>query len=370
MEKIKVLVVDDSALMRKLITNIITKDPNIEVVDTAINGLFALKKLKAKEVDLVLLDIEMPEMNGLEFLKTKKDLGIETPVVVLSSVGADKPEITIHALELGAKDFIIKPSGSISLDLERVGSEIISAIKKYGGSSKPIEIEKVDKELENIIEKYQKDIKETKKVDVKDFMTKSYKNIEGKLYGIELILIGISTGGPAALRDLFAILQDSSYPILIVQHMPAGFTKEFAKSLDKITKLTVKEAEEGELIREKHVYIAPGDKHLSFKRYNNKNFVELLDTPPVNGHKPSVEVLFDASLRNNVKSLAIIMTGMGKDGAHAIKRLYDAGYPTIAQSPIDCVVFGMPKVAIELGGIDKILDIKDIAEFIGGLSKR
>ncbi|HOJ50309.1 MAG TPA: chemotaxis response regulator protein-glutamate methylesterase [Spirochaetota bacterium] len=369
MNKIKVLVVDDSALMRKLITNILTKDSQIEVVDTAMNGLFALKKLKTKEIDIILLDIEMPEMNGLEFLKNKRDLGIDIPAIVLSSLG-DKPEITMQALDLGAKDFIMKPSGSISLDIERVGTEIISAIKKYGGSKeiKDVEVRKFNEEIDKIItEKIKPEEKQNKNYVIKEIRDKSFKDIESKLKNIELILIGISTGGPAALRDLFSKVSDSKYPILIVQHMPAGFTKEFAKSLDRITNLTVKEAEEGELVRDKHVYIAPGDKHLSFRKYNSKIFIELLDTQPVNGHKPSVDVLFEAAIKNNVKTLSIIMTGMGKDGAYAIKKLHELGHPTIAQSPSDCVVFGMPRVAIELGGVDKILDINDIADFINNL---
>ena len=153
-QKIKVLVVDDSALMRKLISGILNKDPEIEVTDTAMNGLFALKELKKGETDIVLLDIEMPGMNGLEFLKMRKELKIEVPVVMLSSLGATKPEVTIQALDLGAKDFIIKPSGSISLDLERVANEIIASIKKYGGAKyhTSFDDKKIDDELKKLIE--------------------------------------------------------------------------------------------------------------------------------------------------------------------------------------------------------------------------
>jgi two-component system chemotaxis response regulator CheB len=372
--KIKVLVVDDSALMRKLISNIVNKDPDIEVIDTAINGLFALKKLKKLEVDIILLDIEMPEMNGLEFLKMRAELKIETPVIILSSLGAKRPEVTIEALELGAKDFIIKPSGSISMDIENSSSEITSAIKKYGGDKyrTKTDFNKIDQELERIVNLHQAQKKE---VEPK----KEYKNLvnndidttqfEQKLKKIQAILIGISTGGPAALRQLFPLLKNKKYPVLIVQHMPPGFTKEFAKGLNKVTDFIVKEAENGDLVEPGHVYIAPGDKHMGIVHGINHTLkIELSESEPLNGHKPSVEFLFESAASLNLNVLAIIMTGMGKDGALSLKKLHNMGNPTLAQSPKDCVVFGMPRVAVENGAADKILEINGIADLINHLN--
>jgi len=375
-QKIKVLIVDDSALMRKLISNILSKDPEIEIVDTAMNGLFALKKIKKNEIDVILLDIEMPEMNGLEFLKMKRDLKIDIPVIVLSSLGAKRPQVTMEAIELGAKDFIIKPSGSISMDIDKKEEEILASIKKYGGQKNktPLNSAHYQKEIEKIIqEKLEEDkkntVQEVKQQTVESYMTPDITHLtkEKKISHIEMILIGISTGGPAALRQLFSEVKNKKYPILIVQHMPPGFTKEFSKSLDKISSLSVKEAEQGEIIKAGWVYIAPGDKHLSFVRKQFHYQVELLESHPVNGHKPSVEVLFESAYHLDIPVTGIIMTGMGKDGAHAIKKLHDKGNLTIAQSPEDCVVFGMPRVAAEIGGIDKILKIEEIAELINVL---
>ena len=375
--KIKVLVVDDSALMRKLISGIVSKDPDIEVVDTAINGLFAMKKIKQQEVDLILLDIEMPGMNGFEFLEMKKELGIDIPVVMLSSLGATRPKVTMKALDLGAKDFIIKPSGSISMDIETVGHEIVAAVKRYGGAKYKTEIDtqRIDRELEKIVA-HSRALEADKvpaRIDMGAMVNKEIvedSSQEKRLKKVQMILIGISTGGPAALRHVIPQLKGIKKPILIVQHMPPGFTEEFARGMDRISSLEVKEAEEGDVLRPGWVYIARGDRHLSFHRNGSDNVLQLLDTPPVNGHRPSVEVLFETASIKNIPVLAIIMTGMGKDGAHSINKLHAQGNYTLAQSPQDCVVFGMPKVAIELGGIDKVLMLDDMAEFINMVNQK
>lgn len=370
--KIRVLVVDDSALMRKLISGIVNKDPDIEVADTAMNGLFALKKIKKGDIDMVLLDIEMPGMNGLEFLKMRRELGIDIPVVVLSSLGASRPEVTIEALDLGAKDFIIKPSGSISLDLERIAHEITAAIKKYGGEKyrTPMDEQKIDQELAKLIETAPSPAKKPAH-QVFEAMTRYQVPASSEKLSrrSDLILLGISTGGPAALRQLFARLNALKTPILVVQHMPPGFTREFARGLDKISKIRVKEAEDNEVIQPGHAYVAPGDRHLSFIRRGMQYVTQLLETAPVNGHKPSVEVLYETAAALQVAVTGVIMTGMGKDGAHALKKLHDQGNLTVAQSPKDCVVFGMPRVAVELGAADKVLEIDDIADFINSLEK-
>ena len=381
MSKLRVLVVDDSSLMRKLISNMIADDDEIEVGDTAINGLFALEKIERSHFDMILLDIEMPQMNGIEFLLKRKEKGIDIPVVVLSSLGRNRPELTLQCIELGASDFILKPSGTISLDIEKVKDEVIAKIKYFAkNKDKQItskEISETDKDRISDKESRDKkpimrDIKPLSEVDkVKRSLEENILLKLKRMKSIDIISIGISTGGPNALRQILPLFpEDFPLPILIVQHMPPGFTKEFAKGLNDVCKMTVKEAEEGDIISEGTIFIAPGDKHIIAKMEGGSKIVHLDDGPPVMGHRPSADNLFNsvADLYQN-RILAIIMTGMGKDGARGIKRIWQGGGITMAQDEKTCVVFGMPKVAIEYGGIDLVTRLEDIPEKVMDLLK-
>jgi len=357
--------------MRKLISNMISEDENIEVGDTAINGLFALEKLDRDHFDIILLDIEMPQMNGVEFLMKRKEKGINTPVIVLSSLGRNRPELTLQCIDLGAADFILKPSGTISLDIAKVKEEVIAKIKYfYDHKDKQITQQDTTHSSSSAISSSGQPVKakvlDLKPVTAVDKAKKALaENILSKLRrmkSIDVISIGISTGGPNALRQILPLLpEEFPVPILIVQHMPPGFTREFARGLDEICPMTVKEAEEGDIISEGTIYIAPGDKHIKPTVVGGSKIIHLDDSPPVMGHRPSAEILFDgiADIYQN-KAIAVIMTGMGKDGSRAIKRIWQTGGITIAQDEKSCVVFGMPKVAIENGGIDEVLDLSDI----------
>jgi two-component system chemotaxis response regulator CheB len=370
MEKIKVLIVDDSSIMRKLISKIVSTDSDLEVVDTAMNGLFALKKIKKYAPDVVLLDLEMPGMNGVDFLKMRNELGINTPVIVISSLGKSHPEVIFKTIELGASDFIIKPSGPISMDIESLSEEIVKKVHYYHKKSiiKPQKTFELDREIALRASKRLLD-EADKNIIQKPGTTAAKYNLNDKIKRIKrvrVLVIGISTGGPNALRTILPRFgKNFPLPILIVQHMPPGFTYEFAKGLNEICPLNVCEATDGEEVKSGNVYIAPGNRHLEVLYHGLSPKVYLDDDEPCNGHKPSAGKLYNSvkqAYGNEV--IAVIMTGMGKDGAAAINDLSSIGALTIAQSEETCVVYGMPKVAVEIGGIDKIVDLERIPDVI------
>ena len=350
--KIKVLVVDDSALMRSLISKMIEADEEMTVVGTAMNGIFALKKIPVLNPDIIILDLEMPEMNGIEFLREREKLGIKIPVIILSSIAEKGAKITFEALSLGASDFITKPSGSISHNITEVAAQLVSIIRIYTGrKEKPLK-EPIKEKIAPVLQPLQPKIKEAPVL-----------HTSGK---IDILAIGISTGGPNALRLLLAeIKEDFKVPIVIVQHMPEGFTIEFAKSLKRICPLEVKEAEDNDIVARGRVLIAPGNKHMKIERKKLGNVVTINSNDPVNGHRPSAGVLFDsvAEIYGN-RAMGVIMTGMGRDGAAEIGNIYKAGGYTIAQDEKSSIVFGMPRVAIELGCINKILPLNEMANYI------
>ncbi len=358
---ISVLIVDDSALMRKVLNYIIGQQSDIKVAGIAMNGLFALKKMERLDIDIITLDLEMPEMGGIEFLKERKKRGIKTPVIILSSQAKKGARITMEALALGASDFVLKPSGRDSKNLNEIGDELINLLRIYGGKNQK------DKGHLTSSTYIKKDYGTIQK-DITPIINKKNKKFSGK---IELIAIGISTGGPNALRTIFKNLDNNLPPILVVQHMPAGFTYEFANSLNRICLLEVREANDGDIVKSGRILIAPGDKHIAIEKKKLANIVKLTNDEPVNGHKPSVGVLFNSvseSYGNNC--LAIIMTGMGKDGSREIGNIYNKGGLTIAQDESSSVVFGMPKVAIESGIIQMITPLNKMAEAINNLSKK
>lgn len=352
-----VLVVDDSAFMRKMLSQIINKDDSLEVVDTAVNGEVAYSKIKEFKPDIITLDIEMPVMDGLTLLKKLKADKIDARVVVISALAEAGSKTTVEALALGALDVVHKPSGSISVDIETISDEIVSKIKSIArlksrdmgfklSSAEPVFEEKSD-------------IKDIPKVEVSKKKKKPH-----------VMAIGISTGGPRALRIILPqIPKDFPLPILIVQHIPKDFVAPLAESLSEVCHLNVKEASDGESINKGTIYIAPGDKQMGVRK-NGSAYVIALDgiTGTVSGHVPSADYLFDSILdATSGHAIAAIMTGMGSDGAKAIHRLNEAGAYTVAQNQETCTVFGMPRVAIGLNAADAILSLEEIIPHINSV---
>lgn len=344
-QKIRVLVVDDSALIRKIITEVLNSDKEIEVVDTAKNGLEALQKIKILHPSVITMDIEMPVMDGLTCLKEiMKEEYI--PIVMLSALSEQGAEVTIKALEYGAVDFIAKPTNLLKVTDNQKIKEIIEKVKAAAGA------EKSKKPL----------IESVKWID-----NKKYNISEGNEYIRHLIAIGSSTGGPKALQNVVTLLpEDISAAFLIVQHMPAGFTKSFAERLNNLSAVTVKEAEDGDVIRRGYVYIAPGDNHMLVEKKANGIRIKLSHDPPEDGHRPSVNTMMnslsDTGLNNIV---AVIMTGMGRDGSEGIRKLKKENNAyIIAQDEKSCVVYGMPKAAVQTGVVDAVVPLDEIASEI------
>ena len=374
-EEVSVLVVDDSALMRNLISHMITETPGLVVADKAMNGYFALQKIPRVNPDVIVLDLEMPEMNGIEFLKERKKQGITIPVVILSSIARRGAEITMEALSLGASDFVQKPSGSISEDIHVVKNTLVSMLLGYGSSYRKSQGRKVLAPSEYTTK--------TPAAKVSDIAV--HFNLVSappsapatpptqlrKPGKTEIIAIGVSTGGPDALRLVFSKLDsDLQVPIVVVQHMPPGFTNEFAKSLDRICPLEVKEAEDGDTIKSGRILIAQGNKHMEVEKKFGSPVVRLSDTPQVSGHRPSADVLFASVAMNYTNNaLGVIMTGMGKDGAQHLGTIYKEGGMTLGQDEQSSVVYGMPRAAYEMGHVMEQVALNNMARRICDVAK-
>ena len=393
MDDIQVMICDDSALMRNLIGRIVDETTGMAVCGKAENGQDLIEKLKTTKPDVILLDIEMPVMTGLQFLKKRNELHLDVPVIILSSVATEGAAVTIECLELGASDFITKPGASVTLKINEVTNEIIEYVASYGGAYAIMHGKRIPdpeffthqiklKEAERfVIKKKGEETAKSVSITKNDVVPSSWFQqkvkepvvIKPEREGgkIEIIAIGISTGGPNALRDVFkAIDPDLKQPILVVQHMPAGFTAEFANSLDNICPLKVTEAKDGEPILGGHVYIAPGSYHMFVDHKPLGNFIKLSQDDPRNGHRPSCDVLFE-SVANIYKNhaLGVIMTGMGRDGAAQITEMRKKGAWTLGQNKESSIVYGMPKVAFEMGGVQKQVALQQMAGEISKLAK-
>jgi two-component system chemotaxis response regulator CheB len=332
--KIKVLCVDDSALIRDLLTEIINSQPDMQVVAVASDPIMARDLIKRYNPDVLTLDVEMPRMDGLDFLERLMRLR-PMPVLMVSSLTQSGSEVTLRALELGALDFVAKPSIGIRRGMIDYTEEIAEKIRA-ASHSRPRQAPR------------RRDPAPTR---LKAPMISSEK----------LLIIGASTGGTEAIRQVLEPLPASSPGILITQHMPGGFTRSFADRLDRLSQVSVKEAEEGERVLPGHAYIAPGDQHLKLARSGANYVVKLDDGPPVNRHRPSVDVLFHSAAEYAGRNaVGVILTGMGKDGAAGLLEMRNAGAPTIAQDEASCVVFGMPREAIALGGACEIMALDEI----------
>ena len=370
MDDISVLICDDSALMRNLIGRIIEDVDGFKIAAKAENGLDLLEKIPQCKPDVILLDIEMPKMNGVEFLKKRRDLKIDIPVIILSSVATEGASVTMECLSLGAADFITKPgSASVTLKIGDVSSDIIEKVSSYGRAQALMHGKNVpDSEFfvhQSKMKEAQKLIAQ-KKGEEEPAVIKPLRE-PGK---IEIIAIGISTGGPNALREVFKDLDKNiKQPVIVVQHMPAGFTEEFARSLDAICPLTVTEAKNGEALMPGHIYIAPGGHHMFVEHHALSNIIRINEEEPRNGHRPSVDVMFEsvAKLYQN-RALGIIMTGMGRDGAAQITEMRKEGAWTLGQDAASSIVYGMPKIAYEMGGVQKQVPLSKMAAAINELA--
>jgi two-component system chemotaxis response regulator CheB len=375
-DEISVLIVDDSALMRNLIGKMVEATPGLVIAEKAMNGKFALDKIPRVNPDIIILDLEMPEMNGIEFLKERKRLGIKIPVIILSSIARRGAEITMEALSLGASDFIQKPSGSVSEDIASVKDTLTGMLLGYGGQYRRLQGRKVlspaeySKKPESASSDFSAQIK-SMLGGVGPITPAKVSTPLRKPGKTEIIAIGISTGGPDALRVVFAQLDaDLQAPIVVVQHMPPGFTNEFAKSLDRLCPLEVKEAEDGDLIRPGRILIAQGNKHLEVERKSLASIVRLSDAPQVSGHRPSADVLFaSVALAYTNHALGVIMTGMGRDGAEQLGTIYKEGGLTLGQDEASAVVYGMPRVAHEMGHVMEQVSLDKMASRICSLAK-
>lgn len=354
MKKIKVLVVDDSALMRKIISDMINSQSNMEVIATARNGKDLIDKVDALTPDVITLDVEMPVMDGMEALKELQNKKNNIPVIVLSSFSKKSSELTMECLGNGAFDFLPKPSGAISLDIDKVKDDLITKINL---AYKKCEFGCSQEDIKNHSKKLMEARKENKKEDKQTVFKNNIRNKK-----IEAVAIGASTGGPKALYEVITKLpKDLGVPVFVVQHMPATFTKAFAERLDRNSNLKVVEATEGEIIRENVVYIAPGGFHMEV----NGNRISLNKEDPIWGVRPAVDKLFFSVAKvYKDKLLSIVLTGMGRDGAEGTVEVKKNGGITISEDEATCTIYGMPKATFETGKVDIVLPIQEISDAI------
>lgn len=342
-ERIRVLVVDDSALMRKLIPAILARDSSIEVVGTAMDGAFALKKIEELQPDVVTLDLEMPRMDGMEMLRLIMRRA-PLPIILFSTHSKEGGYATLKALALGAVDFLAKPKDAAAGHLEQIADQLIAKIKVAKRAAK----------------------RKLPPVTVKEELPRIKKGSRLALPPRRVIAVGISTGGPNALQYMLSqIPGDFLSTILVVQHMPEGFTEMFAKRLDECCSLEVHEARSGDLLLAGRVLICPGNRHIMVRRMPRGDMVVLSDGPPVNGHRPSADVLFHSVAQEfSLTAVGVLMTGMGEDGAEGLGAIKAAGGMTIAQSEESCVVSGMPRAAILKGYANKIVPLEGLGHFL------
>jgi len=339
--KVRVLVIDDSALMRKLIPQILERDNEIEVVGTAMDGAFGLKKIEELRPHVVTLDLEMPRMDGMETLRQIMRK-YRIPVIVVSAHSTDGASATFKALALGAFDFVAKPADAASARMDKIADDLIDKIKVAARTE--------------FVPRPRMLVEPTR------FTNKPAHR--PKKEPTKIIAIGISTGGPNALEYVLSELP-GNFPgsIVVVQHMPEGFTEMFARRLNECCAIDVKEAQSGDLLIAGRALICPGNRHMKVRRMPMGNIVVLSDEDRVNGHRPSVDILFrSVAAEFGSRAVGVLMTGMGDDGACGLGQLKRAGALTIAQSEASCVVYGMPKAAIERGHADRILSLEQMGK--------
>jgi len=342
MPKTRVLIIDDSALIRSLLTEIIGKQPDMEVIGAAPDPLVAREMIRATNPDVLTLDVEMPRMDGLDFLEKLMRLR-PTPVVMVSTLTERGAEVTMRALELGAIDFVAKPKLGISSGMKDLAVEICDKIRVASRA-------KLHRHVA------------TPAAAVSPVGEKTAPERYSRMSTEKVIAIGASTGGTEAIREVLVRLPPDCPGVLITQHMPPGFTKSFATRMNTLSRIAVTEASDGERVLPGHAYIAPGDRHMRLSKSGSNYIIALDDTEPVNRHRPSVEVLFrSVAAVAGRNALGVMLTGMGRDGANAMLEMRRAGSFNIAQDEATCVVFGMPREAIAVGAVDEVLPVTEIA---------
>lgn len=351
--KINVLVVDDSAVIRQVMTNILSSD-KVMRVDIAADPIFAMRHMEKQWPDVIVLDVEMPRMDGITFLK-KIMSERPTPVVMCSTLTASGTKTTLDALAAGAIDVIEKPKAGAKAALMDENKLIIDTIRS---ASKARNLKKaVLVQSENLTQ-----AKKTK-LSADAVISKSVGQVVESTQ--KIVAIGTSTGGTQALEIVLKALPENSPGIVVVQHMPEKFTRAFAERLNSVCEVNVCEGENGQAVKVGQVIISPGGKHMTINRRGKEYYVEVIDGPLVNRHKPSVDVLFRSVAKHAGKNaLGVIMTGMGDDGAKGLKEIKDSGANTIGQDEASCIVYGMPNEAFKLGAVDKQVSLQNIASEI------
>ena len=331
--KIKVLIVDDSELIRKILTEVISADPSLQVVGAACDAFEARSMVNDLKPDVITLDVEMPKVDGLRFLEVLMKAR-PTPVIMISTLTRANADTTLRALELGAIDYVAKPTINESRLFQQYSHTIIRKIKQAAACRVVPAVANATKATSSAL-----------------------------LKANRVLAIGASTGGTEAIRRVMQQLPPENFAVVIVQHMPAGFTTTYAERLNRTTGFKVVEAKGGEVVKPGTAYLAPGDYHLKVVRKGNQLLTEVFKAEKVSGHRPSVDVLFD-SIADEVgkHALATLLTGMGKDGATGLKRIHDTGAYTVAQDEESCVVFGMPREAISLGAVTKVAPLHKVGE--------
>ena len=346
--KIRVLIIDDSALVRKLLADGINRDPDLEVIGQAADPFVARDLIKKLNPDVLTLDVEMPRMDGVEFLRRMMPVH-PLPVLMVSSLTGNGAQITLDALEAGALDFVTKPKADISRGLTAMLEDLTAKVKAVARTPvrKPQKLyQEINAEQKNLI------------------------NHALAQTTDQVIAIGASTGGTEALKEVLTTLPADSPGVVVVQHMPPGFTRLFAERLDKICQMKVKEAADQDRVMPGHILIAPGDYQMEVIRTGGLYRVRVFKGENVNGHCPAVGVLFDSVARYAGKNaVGVILTGMGKDGAKELLTMKNAGARTIGQDKASCVVFGMPMEAFKIGAVDQLLPLNrigaEIIELVG-----
>jgi len=359
-KKIKVMLVDDSAVVRQVLAAVLARDPELEVIATAADPLFAMNKMNQNWPDVVVLDVEMPRMDGITFLKQVMAVR-PTPVVICSTLTEKGAATSVQAMSAGAVAIVTKPKQGLRDFLASDAGDLVQTVKEAAAADMR-RLRATIPALPSAVPELQKPVTAA---DIREKATAMAVTTD------KLVAIGTSTGGTQALELVLSALPADSPGIVIVQHMPEKFTAAFSERLNKICQIEVREAAHGDRVLDGLALVAPGGKHMQLRRNGAQYQVDIFDGPPVNRHKPSVDVLFRSVAKHaGANALGVIMTGMGDDGALGLLEMHQAGAETLAQDEKTCVVYGMPKEAVKHGAVDRIVPLQEIAGLISQYGKR